>query len=65
MSDATAPTAFSITVDGKHHDATFIADGRSVAVIYWGRQGVIRLEAPLEETTAPEQVARKLLSQLI
>lgn len=65
MSNACAPTPFSVTKDGKYHDATFIADGDSVAVIYWAPQGVVRLQVPAEDSTPPEQTARELLSQLI
>ena len=65
MSSACAPTKFSVNKDGKYHDATFIADGESVAVIYWAPQGVVRLQAPVDDVTPPEQTARELLSQLI
>jgi hypothetical protein len=66
MGSACAPTKFSLNMDGKYHDATFIADGDSVAVIYWAPQGVVRLQVPWEDdATPPEQIARELLSQMI
>jgi hypothetical protein len=65
MSSACAPTKFSVHKDGKYHDATFMADGDSVAVIYWAPQGVVRLQVPSEDSTPPEQTARELLSQMI
>lgn len=65
MSSANASTAFSVNCNGKYHDATYIVDGDLVAVIYWRAGAVVRLEAPAERETPPEQTARKLLSQLI
>lgn len=67
MSSAGAPTAFSVNRDGKYHDATFMVDGNTntVSVIYWSPCGVVRLNAPAEQETPPEQTARKLLSALI
>jgi hypothetical protein len=65
MSSTCAATKFSVNMDGKYHDATFIADGESVAVIYWAPQGVVRLQVPWEDSTPPDQIARELLSQMI
>ena len=65
MSSAGAPTAFSVNRDGKYHDGTFMVTGNTVSVIYWSPCGVVRLNAPAEQETPPEQTARKLLSALI
>jgi hypothetical protein len=65
MGSAGASTAFSVTRDGKYHDANYMVDGDTVSVIYWSPGGVVRLNAPAERETPPEQTARKLLSALI
>jgi len=66
MGHACPPTAFSIAMDGKHHDAIYSVDGDVVAVVYWAPQGVIRQETPAgDATTTPEQTARMLLRRMI
>ncbi len=64
METATLQNRFSLTKDGKYHDATFSVEGDTVSVLYWARQGVVRLIGKAEGS-APEQTARKLLRQLI
>lgn len=59
------PTRFSISEDGKHHDATFSVEGDVVSVIYWAPEGVIRRVAHAEGSVSPEQTARELLRQMI
>ena len=65
MEHACQPTTISIAKDGKYHDAVFSVEGDEVSVIYWGRDGVTRCKAHAESTETPEQIARKLLCQMI
>lgn len=65
MENACQPTTFCIAKDGKYHDAIFSVEGDEIAVIYWGRDGVTRRKAQAEGSATPEQVARRLLRQMI
>lgn len=64
METATLQNRFSLTKDGKYYDATFSVQGDTVSVLYWARQGVVRLIGKAEGAE-PELTARKLLRQMI
>lgn len=65
---ATEPSlshSFSISKDGKHHDATFCVEGDTVSVIYWAPGGVTLRRCTGVEETKPEVAARTLLKEMI
>lgn len=64
METATLKNSFSLTKDGRYYDATFSVQGDTISVLYWARQGVVRLIGKAEGA-APELTARKLLRQMI
>lgn len=64
METATLENRFSLSKDGKYHDATYCVEGDTVSVLYWAQQGVVRLTGKADGA-APEATARKLLRQLI
>jgi len=65
MGSAYQSARFSVTKDGKYHDATFIVEGDVVSVIYWGPDGVTRREAHADNPVQPQQTACDLLLQMI
>lgn len=64
MEAATIQNRFSLSKDGKYYDASYCVEGDTVSVLYWARQGVVRLIGKAEGA-APEATARKLLRQMI
>lgn len=64
METATLQNRFSLNKDGKYHDASFSVQGDIVSVLYWARQGVVKVTGKAEGAE-PEQTARKLLREMI